>query len=160
MAENKQEFRHLVRIANTDLDGNKPILQAMRKIKGVNFMLANAVCSLAGIDFKQKAGNMDNKDVSKIQEILDDPLKFKIPKWMINRRVDYETGKDMHLFGGDLKFAIENDIKRMKKVKSYRGMRHAFGLTVRGQKTKANFRRNKGKVAGVKKKAGSKPGRV
>ena len=49
----------------------------------------------------------------------------------------------------------------MKKVKSYKGVRHSAGLTVRGQKTKSNFRRNKGKLSlGVKKKQGAKAGRV
>jgi len=58
---------------------------------------------------------------------------------------------------GDLKFTKENDIKLLKKVKSYRGMRHALGLPVRGQRTKSNFRRNKGKASlGVKRAKGSK----
>jgi small subunit ribosomal protein S13 len=48
----------------------------------------------------------------------------------------------------------------MKKMKSYRGVRHIFNLPVRGQRTKSNFRKNKGKVTGVKRKAGMKAGRV
>jgi small subunit ribosomal protein S13 len=78
---------------------------------------------------------------------------------MLNRRKDYETGEDIHLLSSDLAFTQDNDIKMMKKMKSYKGMRHARGLTVRGQKTRANFRRNKGKVAGVQKKK-AKTGKV
>ena len=48
----------------------------------------------------------------------------------------------------------------MKKIKSYRDIRHALGLPVRGQRTKSNFRKNKGKVLGVRRKEGVKAGRV
>ena len=58
-------------------------------------------------------------------------------------------------------FAEETDIKRMKKTRSYRGVRHGMGLPVRGQRTKSNFRKNKGKASlGVAKKAAAKAGRV
>ena len=50
------------------------------------------------------------------------------------------------------KMSQENDVKREQKTKSYRGLRHAIGLPVRGQRTKSNFRRNKGKAVGGKKK--------
>ena len=48
--QQKENFRYFVRIANTDLDGNKPIGNALRKIKGVSFMFSNMICSVAGID--------------------------------------------------------------------------------------------------------------
>ena len=70
----------------------------------------------------------------------------------MNRRRDYDTGEDKHLLIGTLQFSKDNDIKRLKKIKALRGMRHQKGLPVRGQRTKSNFRRNKGKVIGVKKK--------
>ena len=58
---------------------------------------------------------------------------------------DYETGVDKHLLGTDLDVTQENDIKRLKKIKAYRGIRHIHGQPSRGQRTKSNFRRNKGK---------------
>jgi small subunit ribosomal protein S13 len=79
------------------------------------------------------------------------PLKYGSPRWMLNRRNDYETGDDRHLLTGDIGFVRDNDIKRLKMIKSRRGMRHMFGLPVRGQRTKSNFRKNKGKVLGVKR---------
>ena len=48
--EQKNDFKYLVRVVNTDLDGNKKIAIALRKIKGVGFMFANSVCTIAGID--------------------------------------------------------------------------------------------------------------
>ena len=76
--------------------------------------------------------------------------KFGIPMWMFNRRKDRETGEDVHLLTNELVFSRENDIKRMRRIKNYTGARHSLGLPVRGQRTKSNFRPNKGKVTGVK----------
>lgn len=152
MEEKKPGFKHIVRIVNTDLDGNKPIVHAMRKIKGVSFMLANAVCALAGVDKQKKTGTLLDPEIKKIDEILKNPKKFGAPSWMLNRRRDYETGEDLHILTTDIKFIRDNDIKRMKMIKSYKGFRHAYGLPVRGQRTKSNFRKNKGKGLGVQKK--------
>ena len=151
MEQEKKDFNHIVRILNADLDGNKPILQALRKIKGVSFMFANAACGLTNTDKNQKAGYLSEEQVKKIEIFLKDPMKFKVPSWMLNRKKDPETGTDKHLLSSDLKFTQENDIRFMKKIRSYKGVRHSFGLPVRGQRTKSNFRRNKGKVTGVAK---------
>lgn len=154
----KPEFKHILRIANADLDGKKPILQALRKIKGVGLMLSNAVCSVADISADKQTGILSDAEVKRIDEVLKD-INKNVPTWILNRRKDYETGEDKHLLSGDLTFTNENDIKRMKKIKSYKGIRHMFGLPVRGQRMRSNFRRNKGKVTGVKRKAGAKKGR-
>ncbi len=79
---------------------------------------------------------------------------------MLNRRRDYETNENKHLVTGDIKFVQDNDIKRLKKIKTYKGVRHILELPVRGQRTKSNFRKNKGKVLGVKRRPGAKPGKV
>jgi small subunit ribosomal protein S13 len=153
MEEKKEELRYIVRIANTDLAGSKVILFAMGKIKGVSAMLANAFLGVAGIDKGKRAGALTDAEIQKLNEVIANPTKFNIPSWMFNRRKDPETGEDIHILSGDLKFNTENDIKLMKKIRSYKGIRHSFGLTVRGQKTKANFRKNKGKVSlGVQRK--------
>ncbi len=145
------EFKHIVRVANTDLDGNKKVLYAMKKIKGVDVMFANAVLSVAGIDKTKKAGNLIDAEIKKMDEIIQDPIKHNLPDWLYNRRKDYESGEDVHLVGPSIKLTKEDDIKRMSKIKSYKGLRHQWGLTVRGQRTKSNFRGNKGKVASRKK---------
>ena len=151
MAE--EEFKHIVRISNTDLDGNKNIAYAMRKIKGVGFQFANMVCTLAGVDKAKKTGYLSDEEIKKLDEIIKDPLKTGGTVWMLNRRRNYEDDSDKHIVLGDPDFTKDNDIKRMKMIKSYRGMRHAFGLPVRGQRTKSNFRKNKGKVTGVQRKS-------
>lgn len=153
MAEPQKDFKHIVRVINTDLDGHKKLSQALLKIKGVNFMISNAVCTFSKIPLNKKAGDLTPAEISKIESILKSPISAGIPIWMLNRRKDYETGEDMHLLGTDLRFQQENDVKIMKKIKSYKGLRHSWGLPVRGQKTKSNFRKKKGKGSlGVKKK--------
>ena len=146
------EFRHIVRIANTDLKGEKSILYAMKKIKGVDVMYANMALAIAGVDKTKKTGELSESEVKKIDEALRNPEKNNVPSWLLNRRKDYETGEDKHLLISDLDYEKDNDLKRLKKTKTYKGLRHQWGLTVRGQRTKSNFRRNKGKGLGVKKK--------
>lgn len=146
------EFKHIIRIANTDLKGEKHILIAMTKIKGVGIMFANTTLGILGIQKTKKAGDLSEEEAERITEVLMSPAKFNVPVWLYNRKKDYETGEDMHLLNADLTFQKDNDIKRLKKLKSYRGLRHQWGLPVRGQKTKSNFRKQKGKGLGVKKK--------
>ena len=157
MAE--KEFQHLVRVANTDLKGEFQVVIGLSRIKGVGFQLANAVCQLAGIDKSKKVGYLTEAEAKKLEDVILNPAKHNVPSWMLNRRKDYEDGSDKHILLGDLDFTRANDIKRLKKIKSNRGLRHAWGLPVRGQRTKSNFRKAKGKVTGVKKKKG-KAGRV
>ena len=158
--EQKQELKYFVRIANTDLDGNKTISRAMTKIKGVSFRFSDVILNVAGIEKTKKAGYLTDNEVDKIEDITKDPSKFNIPSWLFNRKRDPEDGRDRHLVGTALSFTQDNDIKIMKKIKSYRGIRHSLGLPVRGQRTRSNFRKNKGKVLGVKRKEGKKAGRV
>jgi len=143
------ELKHLVRIANTDLNGEKDLLFGLRKIKGVNTMIANALCKITNHPITKKIGELSKEEIKKIESILASPIKNGIPEWMLNRRKDPETGTALHLITNDLMFSKESDIKRLKKIKCYRGTRHMHGLPVRGQRTKSNFRKNKGKVLGV-----------
>ena len=158
--EQKQELKYFVRIANTDLDGNKQIANALTKIKGISFMFSNAILNVSKIQKTKKSGYLSDSDVAKIDDVIKEPAKFNIPSWMFNRKKDPEDNLDRHLTGTTLSFTQDNDIKMMKKIKSYKGIRHSYGLPVRGQRTRSNFRRNKGKVMGVKRKERAKAGRV
>ena len=159
--EQKEDVKCFVRVVNTDLPGNKHISYALTKIKGVNYQFAHAICTVLKMDPTTKAGTLDDPALKRIEEVLKNPIKFGVPTWMLNRRMDYETGADMHIIGTDVDIIEDDDIKRMKKMRSYKGVRHMRGLTVRGQRTKSNFRKNKGKTSlGVKRKASAKSGRV
>ena len=146
------EFRHIVRVGNTDLAGEKALFLSLQKIKGIGTNFARVMCDLAGLDYMKKTGDLTDKEVKVLESILEDPAKAGFPKRFLNRQKDYETGEDKHLFLADLDFEKDQDLKRHKKMKSYIGLRHQWRLPVRGQRTKANFRPNKGKSASVKKK--------
>jgi len=140
----KQELRYLIRLVNTDLDGKKPVLFALRKIRGVGTMFANAVCKVTKIDPTKRLGYLSDEEIKKLETTILNPVDF--PPWLFNRRKDFETGKDLHIAATELQIAKENDIKLLKKIKCYKGVRHMYGLPVRGQNTRSNFRKNKGKA--------------
>ncbi len=146
------EFRHIVRIGGSDLPGTKSVLFALRKVKGIGFIMGNAICHLSQIDRTKRAGDLSDTEIRKLNSTIENLKNESLPKWLVNRRKDPETGVDKHLMGPDLMLAKEDDIKTLRKIKSYKGFRHGKGLPVRGQKTKSNFRRNKGKSLGVKRK--------
>src|SRR3989338_4455719 len=122
MAEQKQELKYFVRIANTDLDGNKSLYHSLTKIKGISFMLSNAIRNAARIEKTKKTGYLTDDEASKIDTIIKDPAVFKIPSWLFNRKRDPQDGSDKHLIGPTLTLAQDNDIKMMKKMKSYKGI--------------------------------------
>ena len=152
----EQKVRHLVRIMQTDLQGEKPVIHALNKIKGVSFMFANAVCMVAKVDPQMKVGLLPEDDVKKINDIIEHPQTFNIPVWLLNRRGNMETGEDIHLLTSNLDFVKANDIKFLQKLKCYRGVRHGLRLPLRGQRTRSNFRRNKGRATGVSKSKNKK----
>ena len=145
MAE--QELKHFIRVANTDLEGKKPVMYALAKIDGIGYNLASAICKLGQIDVNKKAGYLTEQEVSKLDEAIKS-LK-KVPSWMYDRKKEPVTGKDTHLITAQLKLARENDVKIMKKIKSFKGMRHSIGQPVRGQRTRSHFR--KGTAVGVQR---------
>ncbi len=140
------EFKHIVRIANTDLKGEKKLVIALQRIKGVSYNFAHAICHAAGISRDKQAGVMTDAEEKRLTEVVLHPEQHGIPTWMLNRRKDPETGADKHLMLGDIGYTLEQDQKREMRMRSYKGVRYPLKLTVRGQRTKSNFRLNKGKV--------------
>ncbi len=138
MAE--QEFRHMVRITRKDVDGNKTISSALTEIAGIGKAFSVAICKVLDLDQDQQIGYMDDKAVEEVEKVIENPQKYGIPEWFLNRRNDYETGETKHLIESDLDMTIRDDLNRMKKIRSYKGRRHEVGLPVRGQRTKSTFR--------------------
>ncbi len=140
-----QEVKPFLRVLATDLEGNKPLAQALTKVRGVSFSLANAICNILHFSKEQKAGVYNLDDAKKIEDLIKGGKD--LPTWMMNRRKDFDIGTDRHVTGSDLKLSLEFDLKRLKKIRSYKGMRHAIGQPVRGQRTRSHFR--KGRAVGV-----------
>ena len=145
-----ENIKQIIRICNADLVGTKKVYLALRGIKGISYSFSNAICNVLNLDKNRQVGSLNPEEIKKIEEMTKYPSKFNIPSWLLNRRKDFDTGVDAHLVCSDLKLRTEFDIKKLKKIKSYKGVRHAIGQPVRGQRTRAHFR--KGTSLGVKKK--------
>lgn len=147
------EFRGIVRVAGKDMKGELPLSKALTRIKGVGVNLADSVADIVSrelkIDKHEKVGNLTDSQIDQLEEVVKNPSKYGVPLWALNRRKD-SSGKDRHLIGPDLDFAVRQDIEAEKTIRSYRGIRHMFGLPVRGQRTKTMGR--KGMTLGVIKK--------
>ena len=139
----------LIRIGGSDISGKKSILVGLTKIRGISWACGNALCKILKISSTKKIGELEKNEINSIEEFISSP---KLPDFLKNRRNDLHSGEDLHLNGGDLKLKEEFDIKRLKKIKSYRGSRHASNLPSRGQRTKSNFRRHRKKSSAKKVK--------
>ena len=130
-------------------------------VHGDEISLSIAAASIiAKVARDHKTGNLTSEEVEKINAIISNPSQYGVPAWMLNHRKDFETGEDKHYLSGNLHFVQENDLKRLKKIRSLRGIRHIRGLPVRGQRTRSNFRKGKGKVVGVAKKKEAAPAKA
>jgi small subunit ribosomal protein S13 len=143
-------FRYIVRLASTDLDGWRPVMYALSDIKGIGVRTGAMVSDLVGVNRAHRIGNLNDEQIAKLQDALNQ-LATTSPPWMLNRQYDWETGEDRHVFGPDWQIEVRNDVNRMKKIRSYRGVRHEAGKKVRGQRTKSNGR--KGLALGVQRGA-------
>ncbi len=151
--DKKTEFRGIVRVAGKDMKGDLPIAKALTRIKGVGLNLADSIANIIsrelGMDKRELIGNLTDDQIDKLEEIIKHPSQYGVPIWALNKRKD-SLGKDSHMIGPDLDFSVRQDIEAEKNIKSYRGIRHMFGLPVRGQRTKTMGR--KGMTLGVVKK--------
>ena len=134
----------------TDIDGSKKVIYGISKIRGVGPNFAHAVVKAARINPDARIGGLSEAEMSRVEDVIRDPLKHGIPVRLVNRRKDVETGRDMHLTGPDLALKIKGDIDFMKDIRTWKGIRHSLGLKVRGQRTRTTGR--SGKAVGVKKK--------
>lgn len=142
----------LVRIYGQDIPGSKSIYVGLTRIKGISWAVANALCIQLGLDKRVRVKDMSKESIVQIEKHLH---SIELPSFLKNRRGDPETGADKHLLTNNLDIQKEFDIKRLKKIKSYRGLRHSLGLPVRGQRTRSHFRKRGGAV-GVRKKDDTK----
>ncbi|WP_424359701.1 30S ribosomal protein S13 [Methanocella sp. MCL-LM] len=151
----KDEIKYIVRIANTDLDGTQTVEFALTGIKGVGNRISKIVARQAQVDPHATMGYLAPEQVDKLRAVIDN-LEANVPVWMLNRRRDIYTGEDKHLFGVDLTLGVKEDINIMKKIRSYKGIRHERGQKVRGQRTKSTGRT--GATVGVVRKKGEQGG--
>ena len=144
-----EDFQYIVRIADTDIDGEKNVVMGLAQIKGIGRHMAVLIADATRIDKKVKIGKITDAQIEKIKEVLEN-IHNTAPGWMLNHRKDIDTGNDIHLISSEVDLRLRDDVNLLKMIRSYRGIRHESGLSVRGQRTRANNR--KGLALGVSKK--------
>ncbi len=136
------EFKAMIRMLDTDINGNLPAVEGITRIKGIGPTLSRAILHRLGIPLNKRIGFLTDEELAKIEEEIKNVAK-NFPPYLLNRRFDRYSGENLHLIGADLKFVTERDIEFEKSIKSWRGIRHALGLKVRGQRTRTTGRKRK-----------------
>ena len=122
------------RIAGIDVPDKKKILFALQYIHGIGPKFAADILSEAKINPEARSNELDENQLAQINSIID----------------------STYLVEGALRRQVQQNIQRLKDIRSYRGDRHRRGLPVRGQRTKSNARTRKGKKKTVAGKKGVK----
>ncbi|MDG2446020.1 MAG: 30S ribosomal protein S13 [Thermodesulfobacteriota bacteirum] len=124
------------RIAGVDIPDNKRVDISLTYIFGIGTTISSRILKNASIDPSKKTKDLSDSDVSKIRQVIESEF----------------------LVEGELRVEIQNNIKRLGDINSYRGIRHRKKLPSRGQRTKSNARTRRGKkgLAIAKKKLASK----
>jgi len=112
------------RIAGINIPENKQIEIALTYIYGVGRSLSRQILSKVGINPQKKASELTSQEVAQLKETIEKNFKVE----------------------GELKRELMMNIKRLKDVASWRGIRHIKGLPVRGQRTRTNTRTVRGNV--------------
>lgn len=129
---------------------------ALTGIKGVGRRCARIFTDKAGVDPHATLGLLPDAEIDKLKKVIEEGAASNIlPIWMLNRRGDIETGSDVHVMGMDLNMTLREDLDLMKKMRSYKGIRHERGLRVRGQRTRSSGRT--GAIVGVSRKKEGAP---
>jgi small subunit ribosomal protein S13 len=127
----------MARIAGTNIPTEKRLEIALTYIYGIGLKTSQDMLKNLNIDGNQRVKDVPESELSKIREYIDKNLTVE----------------------ADLSRIVSGNIKRLKEVKSYRGLRHSAGLPSRGQRTKTNARTKRGKkvtMGSGKKKAAAK----
>lgn len=143
--EDDEDIRYFVRVGTTDLDGTKSVETALLEMNGVGRRVARAIADDVGVNPRETLGKLGDDDVESLKGVIKN-FEEVGPNWMLNRERDWYTGEDRHVVGTDLEIVREEDINRMKKIRSYKGVRHEKGKKVRGQRTQSTGR-SEGTVA-------------
>mmetsp|Transcript_105952 Transcript_105952/g.147736 ORF Transcript_105952/g.147736 Transcript_105952/m.147736 type:complete len:156 (-) Transcript_105952:97-564(-) len=149
---NEKDFTHILRILGTNIDGRQKVGFAMTGIKGVGRRFANLACKKADVDVNKRAGELTQAEIDNIVNVIQNPSDYKIPFWFLNRKKDIKDGKTTQVSSNGLDNKMREDLERLKKIRNHRGLRHYWGLRVRGQHTCTTGRR--GRTVGVSKKRG------
>ena len=148
-AELGDDFSYILRIADTDIDGLKPITYGLTSVKGIGIRTSMLICQLSGIDGDRLGGHLTIEEQDLLRSTIDD-YATRVPWWLVNRQRDLEANEDAHIIANEVSMTRDDDVSRLAEMKAYRGMRHRSGHKVRGQRLRSNGR--KGSALGVQRK--------
>ena len=114
--ENTVEFKHIIRVLNTNLDGKKKVAYSLTAIKGLGRRIAHLICKLAKVNLNLRAGEISEETWKKITEIIADPAKFGVPVWFLNRQKDIKDGKYSQVISNNLDNKLREDLESLKKI--------------------------------------------
>merc|ERR1719235_677663 len=135
-----QNFQHILRMCNTNIDGRQTVPYGLTSITGIGKRMGNLICKKCDIPLNKRAGELTTDEINKIVAVLTNPLQFKIPPWFLNKQRDVKDGKTNQKYANFLDSSLRDDIERMKRVRLHRGLRHYWNIRVRGQHTKTTGR--------------------
>ena len=148
-AELGDDFSYILRIADSDIDGLRPIAIGITSVKGIGMRTSQQICRLAGVDGNTLGGHLSDDEQDRLRNSIVD-YATTVPWWLVNRQRDIGTNEDAHIVATEVKMTRDDDVARIAGVKAYRGMRHRSGHKVRGQRLRSNGR--KGSSLGVERK--------
>merc|ERR1711959_359603 len=137
------EFVHIIRLLNTNIDGKENIMYALTKIRGIGRRFANIICKKGEVDMSRRAGEFTTEQMERLMEIVANPQAYKIPRWFLNCQKEYKTGTYSQVTTTQIDSLTRDTLERLKKIRSHRGIRHYWGVRVRGQHTKTSGRGGK-----------------
>merc|ERR1711973_1062446 len=117
------QFQHILRVMNTNIDGKTKIMYAMTSIKGVGRRFSNICLKKADIDMNKRAGELSDEEVERLVTIMQNPRQYKIPDYYLNRPKDVKDGKYSQILANGLENKLREDLERLKKIKAHRGLR-------------------------------------
>ena len=134
-----EDLRYFVRIGQTDLDGTTSVERALTGLDGVGRRSARVIADAVGVDRQKTFGRLDDDVIDDIVDVVEH-FEEEVPDWMTNRRKDFFSGETDHVIGNDVELTRQQDVNRMQKIGSYKGVRHQRGQKVRGQRTRSTGR--------------------
>merc|ERR1711957_798960 len=109
----EKDFRFILRIFNSNIDGKQKIPFAIRRIRGIGRRLSTVIT--------QRAGDLTDENMEKIIDIVSKPLEYEIPSWFLNRRKDPKDGTNSQQTTNNWDTKLREDLEKMKKMKLHKG---------------------------------------
>ncbi|HIM64710.1 MAG TPA: 30S ribosomal protein S13, partial [Candidatus Poseidoniales archaeon] len=106
------DFAYILRMADSDVDGLRPIAIGLTSIRGVGMRTSQQICRLAGINGKTLGGHLSEEEQDSLRSAIDD-YATTVPWWLVNRQRDLGTNEDAHIVAMEVKMTRDDDISRM-----------------------------------------------